>query len=87
MRKAVLIVMTDMDSTESENRKKVHLQKGLVKIVQTELTERQRQIFLAYHMQNLNISHIAQLLGVHKSTVSRTLKRAEQKIARFAKYL
>ena len=87
MTEGVLIVMIDMDSVESENPRNKSLKRVLGQIIQTELTNRQRQVFLAYHVQGLQITQIANQLGVNKSTVSRTLMRAEQKVGRFAKYL
>jgi RNA polymerase sigma factor (sigma-70 family) len=59
----------------------------LARIIQNELTEKQRHTFLAYHIQKKTIPQIAAEQGVFKSTVSRTLKRAEQKIGRITQYL
>lgn len=81
-------MMTGMDSTEKEeSEKRKHQMQILGRIIQEELTDRQRRTFLAYHHQGLNLTQIAALHGVNKSTVSRTLKRAEQKIHRITKYL
>lgn len=82
--------MIDMDSTEneeSESARKKHQQEVLARIIQNELTGKQRQTFLAYHIQKKTIPQIAAEQGVFKSTVSRTLKRAEQKIGRITQYL
>ena len=46
----------------------------------------QREVLLAYYMQDLSIPQIAQDRGVHKSTVSRTLHRAEAKLRRYLRY-
>lgn len=46
----------------------------------------QREVLLAYYIQNQKIAEIARLRGVHKSTVSRTLKRAEGKLRRYLRY-
>ena len=54
--------------------------------IEQELTTPQREILLAYHIQGKTISRIAAERGVHKSTVSRTLKRAEDKLHRYLKY-
>ena len=75
------------DSTVSRSERKSNLSNALREIILTELTPRQRQVFLAYHAQKLNVTQIAKQLGVHKSTVSRTLRRAEARIGRFTKYL
>jgi RNA polymerase sigma factor (sigma-70 family) len=82
--------MIDMDSTENEESEAArikHQQEVLARIIQNELTEKQRQTFLAYHIQKKTVPQIAAEQGVNKSTVSRTLKRTEQKIGRITQYL
>ena len=56
------------------------------KVISQELTESQRKTLLAYHIQGKTVSQIAQERGVHKSTVSRTLRRAENRLRRFLAY-
>lgn len=56
------------------------------RVIREELTELQRQTLIAYYFQEQTIPQIAQERGVHKSTVSRTLKRAETKLRRYLKY-
>ena len=64
-----------------------HVQlKRVRRVIQEELTELQRETLLAYYFQELTIPEIAAKRGVHKSTVSRTLRRAETKIRRYLKY-
>lgn len=60
--------------------------KRVQRVIREELTENQREILLAYYIQNLTIPQIAEARGVHKSTVSRTLHRAEGKLRRFLRY-
>lgn len=80
--------MIDMDSTEyEESVRRKHQKEILGRIIQGELTEHQRQTYLAYHYQGLNMEQIATLQGVNKSTVCRTLHRAEKRIQRITKYL
>ncbi len=55
-------------------------------VMQQELTENQRQTLAAYYFEKQTIPQIARDRGVHKSTVSRTLKRAEDKLRRFLRY-
>ena len=55
-------------------------------VIQEELTELQREALLAYYFQERTISEIAAERGVNKSTVCRTLHRAEQKLRRYLKY-
>lgn len=56
------------------------------RVIKEELTPLQRETILAYYIQNQKIPEIARSRGVHKSTVSRTLKRAEGKLRRYLRY-
>ena len=55
-------------------------------VIRRELTPRQREVLLAHYRQGLRITQIAEQLGVSKSTVSRTLRRAEENLRRFLRY-
>ena len=56
------------------------------RIIGEELTELQRYTLVSYYFHRKNIPQIARERGVSKSTVSRTLHRAEEKVKRFLKY-
>lgn len=56
------------------------------RILQRELTELQRYTLTAYYFENKTLAWIAQERNVNKSTVFRTLKRAEEKVRRFLQY-
>lgn len=58
----------------------------LRKVIENELTDKQRQILIAYYFQNRTMSDIARERGVCPSTISRTLHRAEGKVRRCLKY-
>ena len=60
--------------------------KRVRRVIREELTANQREILLAYYIHNLTIPRIAEDRGVHKSTVSRTLHRAETKLRRYLRY-
>ncbi len=60
--------------------------KRLRRVMEQELTELQRQTLAAYYFEQQNIVQIAAARGVNKSTVSRTLRRAESKLRRLLKY-
>jgi RNA polymerase sigma factor (sigma-70 family) len=47
---------------------------------------RQRETLEAYHFQGLRPAEIARRQGIHRSTVARTLRRAEARLQRFLKY-
>ena len=56
------------------------------RVIQEELTELQRELLMAYYFQEISIPQIARERGVNKSTVSRTLRRAEDKLRKYLKY-
>ena len=58
------------------------LQAALAKALREEVTDRQRQVLFLYYVQGLNMRQIAEALGIERSTVSRTLKRGEDRIRR-----
>ena len=65
--------------------KQVQLER-MNRVIREELTPLQRQTLIAYYFQEQNIPDIARERGVSKSTVSRTLHRAESKLRRFLQY-
>lgn len=62
------------------------IQEALGKALREEVTDRQRQVLFLYYSQGLNMRQIAEALGVERSTVSRTLKRGEERIRRRMRY-
>ena len=50
------------------------------RVIERELTQKQREILLAYYFQDKDIPTIARERGVHKSSVCRCLKRAEKRV-------
>jgi len=60
--------------------------KRVQRVIQEELTQLQREALLGYYFQEKSISRIARERGVNKSTVCRTLHRAEDKLRRYLRY-
>ena len=60
--------------------------KRLKNVIEQELTAIQRETVLSYYFSGKNICQIADERGVNKSTVSRTLQRAETRIRRCLRY-
>ena len=60
--------------------------KRVQRVIKEELTPLQREALIAYYFQEQTISQIAEERGVNKSTVCRTLHRAEEKLRRYLKY-
>jgi len=51
-----------------------------------ELTERQRQVLTMRFDRGMTVTQIAEELGLHKSSVSRTLTRARQRLYKCLQY-
>ena len=60
--------------------------KRVHRVIEEELTPLQREVLIAYYIQDQTIPQIARERGVQKSTISRTLHRAEDKLRRFLRY-
>lgn len=60
--------------------------KRVKNVIEQELTPLQRETVLAYYFQGRNICQIAKEREVNKSTVCRTLHRAEDRIRRCLRY-
>lgn len=63
----------------------VQLQR-LRRVIAGELTELQRYTLVAYYFEQQTLEQIAQDRNVNKTTVWRTLKRAEAKLRRVLQY-
>lgn len=68
------------DSTKNTQMQRIR------QAVEELLTPPQREILLAYYIHGKNIPQIAKERGIHKSSVSRTLKRAEENLRRYLTY-
>lgn len=62
------------------------LKRNLVRCLEEDVTERQRTMLTLYYAQGLNMREIGERLGVDRSTVSRTIKRGEQRLLRCLRY-
>lgn len=70
------------DNTERMER----LRRNLRRAREAELTDRQREMLDLYYNQKLSVSQIARELSLNKSTVSRTIARARQRLYAYLKY-
>ena len=71
---------------EDNEDRLAELQAFLGKALREDVTLRQQQVLFLYYVQGLNMRQIAEALGVERSTVSRTLKRGEERIRRRMRY-
>lgn len=69
-----------MRNIPSDNLEKLRLVRD---IMEQELTALQRQTLEDYYLNGMTLEQIAKERYVNKSTVQRTLKRAEETIRRF----
>lgn len=74
-------------SEENTNSEDIaRLKRNLIKALKSDVTPRQREMLLLYYGKKLNMRQIGELLGVDKSTVSRTVKRGERRLKRCLRY-
>ena len=62
------------------------LRRNLRRAREQELTPRQREVLALYYDRGLKMSQIARKLGINRSTVSRTIGRAKQRLYRYLQY-
>lgn len=84
---ADMAVYTRAMSEENTNSADItRLKRNLIRALRKDVTPRQREMLELYYAKGLNMRQIGELLGVHKSTVSRTVKRGERRLKRCLRY-
>lgn len=71
---------------EDNSRQLQALSASLAQALREEVTPRQRQILALYYGGDQTLDEIGARLGVSRSTVSRTLKRGEDRLKRCLRY-
>ena len=71
---------------ETNDEQVERLKANLVRALNEEVTERQREVLLLYYDRRLAQKEIAALLGIDRSTVSRTMKRGEKRLRKCLRY-
>ena len=74
------------ENAEDNHEQMERLLRNLRKARMQELTPRQQEILTLRYEQNMRITEIARLLGLNRSTVSRTLHRAQERLRRCLQY-
>jgi len=59
---------------------------NLMRCIREDVTPRQREVLLLYYFREMRQTDIAKQLGVARSTVSRTIRRGEQRLKRCLRY-
>lgn len=62
------------------------LKRNLAHALRQDVTPKQREYLLLYYGEGLNLREISELVGVNKSTVSRTMKRGRERLYRCLRY-
>lgn len=62
------------------------LKQRLNQVIQTELTQRERETLLGRWLHGKTLTQLAQEQGINKSTACRTYHRAMGKVRRFLRY-
>ena len=65
--------------------REVQLQR-MKNVIREELTENQRCMLNQYYFEKKTMTQIARERGIHVSTVSRTIQRAERRLRKFLRY-
>ena len=73
-------------NAEDNSEQMARLRRNLRRAREQELTKRQREMVALYYDQGMTMPQIAERLGVSRSTVSRTLRRARDRLYRFLRY-
>lgn len=71
---------------EDNSRQLQTLQGNVVRALREEVTPRQREILGLYYGKKLTMQEIADELGVDRSTISRTIRRGEDRLRRCLRY-
>lgn len=74
------------EMAEDNGRELSRLKRNLLRALQEDITPRQREALTLYYAEGLNMREIGELLGVDKSTISRTIKRGERRLQRCLRY-
>ncbi len=74
------------DSPKPSSDYIVKLRRLISDIIKTELTENQRELVMEYYYNGKTIEEIAKQKGVNKGSVSRSLKRARERVATTLRY-
>ena len=74
----------DFESTNEYELSKI--KELLPRVINDRLTERQKQCVKLYYFDNFTMKEIGLQLGIDRTTVSRTLKRARERIKKSLNY-
>lgn len=73
-------------NAEDNSERLDRLRRNLRQAREQELTPRQRQLLELYYDRGKNMAQIARELGLNRSTISRTIRRARERLYRYLRY-
>ena len=76
----------ERDNSEDNEEQLDRLRRNLKRVRDVELTDRQAEMIHLYYDLGMSIPQIAREQGLHKSSVSRTLKRGRERLKRYLQY-
>lgn len=76
----------DEEEGEDSSGNKEKMKKIMIKVINNELTPRQKQMIMLYYFKGIDIVKIGKMLDVTPQAVSAVLKRARLRIHRYMKY-
>ena len=72
---------------QADNSQEIsRLKRNLIRCLREDITAKQRQVLLLYYAEGKNMREIGEVMGLDKSTVSRTIKRGERRLQRCLRY-
>ena len=74
------------ETAGDNSQRRERLKRNLRRAMKRELTPRQQEIMALYFFENRPMTEIAAMLGINKSTVSRSLHRALRWLERCLRY-
>lgn len=75
-----------LENADDNQEQLARLLRNLRKARVQELTPRQQEVLTLRYEENMRITEIARQLGLNRSTVSRTLRRAQEHLRRYLQY-
>ena len=74
------------ENAEDNSEQLSRLRRNLRRAREAELTDRQREILALYYDKGMRMTEIAKALGINRSTVSRAIRRAKERLYRCLRY-
>lgn len=73
-----------LENNDDENAQK--LRRVLLKVINNELTARQKEIIMLYYFRNMNMVAIGKKIGISTQAVSSVIARARVRLFRILRY-